>query len=425
MLLRPWQVHGALWLAERRRAILADEMRVGKTLTALTAARLVRAKRILILCPAFARENWRVETERAISDMPVSLIKTKRQLQDAELSIGPNIFVSSYGLIPKLEAQPWDLVIADESHFLRSCPAARTRLVLGKGGLVHRAARFWALSGTPAVNHYGELWTLLHVFGAYPGSYEKFTREFCTMRYVRREWIPSGSKNVEALRILLEPVMLRRRFAEVAPEQLPIEFSTYVLDAKADFGISYHEGAALELALDQGALSPVSGEVSTLRRLLGRSKVPAAVELLTSELADTAHKLVIFAVHREVVAKLAEGLAQFNPVVVNGAVSSGNRDAALLRFKTDPQCRVFIGNIISAGTAIDLSIANEIVFVESSWVPGENHQAAMRLQNMNRIGGVTARFLSTSDLLDKRITQALARKTQDLVKLFDNDRRKA
>ena len=418
--LKPWQAYGAVWLAERRYALLADEMRVGKTLTALTAAQLIRARRILVICPAFARHNWEKEAERAVPGIPRHIIKTKKQLESVD-GHDPGVYVTSYGLIPKAEATPWDVVIADESHFLRSCSASRTRQVLGKGGLVHRTRAFWALSGTPAVGNYSELWALLHVFGTYAGSYERFCRDFCTMHLVRDKWVPSGSKNAEALRVLLEPVMLRRRFAEVAPEQAAIEYSDYVLDIELDFVVS--DSAVLRRALSRRdlaeALSEVSDSVSTLHRLLGVAKVPASVELLSSELDAGDHKLVVFAVHRDVVALLAEGLAGYNPAVINGLVSAANRDAALARFQQDPMCRVFIGNIASAGTAIDLSVANEVVFVEASWVPGENQQAAMRLQNMNRTGGISARFLSSNDWMDRRITHALARKASDLTAIFD------
>lgn len=421
--LKSWQAYGAVWLSERRHALLADEMRVGKTLTALTAAQLIRAKRILILCPAFARANWAAEVCRLWPDHPAYVVRTKAHLVSLSAGYEPAIYITSYGLIPKTEAAPWDLVIADESHFLRSCPATRTRLVLGKGGLVHRAANFWALSGTPAVNHYAELWTIAHVFGVYSGSYEQFCKEFCHMRFVRRAWVPCGSKNAEALKALLAPVMLRRRFAEVAPEQAPIEYSEYILDAEPSFWIRNDERTAVSRALarpDQiAALSEITESVSSLRRLLGESKVLATVDILSYELDNGMHKIVVFAIHREVVRYLAEKLAKYNPAVVNGGVSAGDRDAALLRFQTDPECRVFIGNITSAGTAIDLSVASEVVFIEASWVPGENQQAAMRLQNMNRVGGVNARFLTTTDSLDIRVTRVLARKAADLTALFD------
>lgn len=423
MKLKPWQAYGAVWLSERRHALLADEMRVGKTLTALTAAQLIGAKRILILCPAFARANWAAEVYRLWPDHPAYVVRTKAHLVSLSAGSYPAVYITSYGLIPKTEAAPWDLVIADESHFLRSCPATRTRLVLGKGGLVHRAQYFWALSGTPAVNHYAELWTIAHVFGVYSGSYERFCKEFCHMRLVRREWVPCGSKNAEALKALLAPVMLRRRFTEVAPEQAPIEYGEYVLDVGQDFLMPDRERAALSRALatpdPATALASITESVSTLRRLLGLSKVSATVDLLSYELDNSLTKIVVFAIHREVVAHLALELKKYNPAVVNGSVSAGDRDAALLRFQTDPECRVFIGNITSAGTAIDLSVASDVLFVEASWVPGENQQAAMRLQNMNRVGGVSARFLTTTDSLDIRVTRVLARKAADLTALFD------
>jgi hypothetical protein len=79
---------------------------------------------------------------------------------------------------------------------------------------------------------------------------------------------------------------------------------------------------------------------------------------------------------------------------------------------------VFIGQIVAAGTNIDLSVADEALFVEASWVPGENAQAAARLQNVNKNRPITATFVALADSIDERIQTTLRRKTKDLTALF-------
>jgi 4a-hydroxytetrahydrobiopterin dehydratase len=53
--LHPFQALGRDFLAARTVALLADEMRLGKSLQAITAARKVGAKHTLVVCPAIAR----------------------------------------------------------------------------------------------------------------------------------------------------------------------------------------------------------------------------------------------------------------------------------------------------------------------------------------------------------------------------------
>lgn len=418
---KPHQLSGAAWLSKRRHALLADEMRVGKTLTALHAAKLVGARRILIVCPAVARRVWAV----AVSDVfgrPATVVTSGGELLGIQKQFGSCIVVTSYGLVPDIESAPWDLVIMDESHFLRSGVARRTKQVYGRGGLVHRSWYVWALSGTPAVNHVAELWPMLRAFGVYAGAYETFVREFCISFLGPYGLVITGSKNQEKLRELMAPVMLRRTLAEVAPDLAPIEYSDYPLDGAA-LALPPIEvaraAAALNAADPTGALADAEPALATLRRLVGLSKAPLAVELLRDELEAGTHKVVVFAVHREVVGLLAEGLSHFDPVTVNGASSPTTRDYAVRKFQTDPGCRICIGNIQAAGTAIDLSVASECVFVESSWTPSDNAQAAARLQNMARTGTVTARFLSAGGTIDERIQRVVARKAADLALLFD------
>ena len=61
MNLRPYQEVGRDFLAARTKALLADEMRVGKTPQAIVAAAKCGAQRILVVCPAIAVPQWKQE----------------------------------------------------------------------------------------------------------------------------------------------------------------------------------------------------------------------------------------------------------------------------------------------------------------------------------------------------------------------------
>lgn len=418
--LKPWQKTGAAWLARRRCALLADEMRVGKTATAVEAAALVGALRVLVLCPPVAVRTW----ELAFSPRSTVVTRTGTQLRNARSKPGPLVLTTSYGLIPPGEAEPWDLVILDEAHYLRNRTAKRTKAVYGKDGAVRRAARVWALTGTPMVNNASELWPMLRVFGVYAEPYEKFVREFCTGYLGPYGYVITGNKNSEKLRQLLAPVMLRRTLADVAPEVPAITYVAVPVDG-AGFVAPPPDIRLVEAALAQDdpaqALELVAPSVATLRRFVGQFKAIPAADMLREELQAGTHKVVVFAIHVDVVATLAAQLEAFKPVVYSGNTSKSLRDAAVHRFQSDPSCRVFIGNIISAGTAIDLSVANEVVFVESDWVPGNNAQAAMRVQNFNKRTPVMARLLSAGGTLDERVQEVLARKTEDFTRLFGDN----
>jgi SNF2 family DNA or RNA helicase len=411
--LKPHQVSGAAWLAKKRHALLADEMRVGKTLTALEAARHIEAEDILVVCPAVARFNWARNIQEHLGRRP------QIALRRSEPRLG-SIVVTSYDLAAQVADEYWDLVILDESHYLRRCEAGRTKIILGKGGLIHRATFAWFLSGTPAVNHYGELWQMLYVCGLYAGTYEDFLREFCVVFQGPYGTQIRGSKNHEKLKELMAGFMLRRKFAEIAPELPPIELSDYTIELPREAGPL--DCPALRDALNapdpMAALEMQAPAVATLRRYTGLAKVGQVAYLVRAELDENMDKIVLFTYHREVLEGLKRALMGFSPVSVAGGDTPRQREQALRTFKDDPRCRVFIGQILAAGTAIDLSVASNALFVESSWVPGENAQAAMRLQNINQDRRVTVRFVGMAGSLDEQIQRVVRRKTRDFSNLF-------
>src|SRR5207302_4750382 len=61
--LYPYQNAGARWLSDHTRGYLADEPGLGKTRTALQAAKLIGAKSVAVLCPAVVRPHWRREAD--------------------------------------------------------------------------------------------------------------------------------------------------------------------------------------------------------------------------------------------------------------------------------------------------------------------------------------------------------------------------
>lgn len=423
----PYQIEDAKWLATKRHALLASEMRVGKSVATVLACDQLDAQRILVICPAVARINWLREFGKFSGrQTPKTAL-----LSSTDCALSNGINVVSYDLVGVYERQyllghpswpdKFDVLVLDESHYLKGCDAQRTQAILGAGGLVHRARHTWALSGTPAPNHAAELWPLLYVFGVYRGSYEAFVREFGTGFRGPYGFQITGSKNIVKLRELLKKVMLRRTLKEVRPEMPEISFETFVVDGGAPLapaGLAViTEAAQVDYAIRQDQdLAEVSAP--TLRRYTGLAKVPAVCELVRMKLESGVDKIVLFAIHHEVIDQLTDALLEFSPVELDGRTSTTHRELRMKAFRNDLTCRVFIGQVQAAGTNIDLSVADEALFVEASWVPGENAQAAARLQNVNKDRPVTATFVALADSIDERIQAVLRRKTKDLQSLF-------
>ena len=149
-------------------------------------------------------------------------------------------------------------------------------------------------------------------------------------------------------------------------------------------------------------------------------KAEIAVEVVRGELEGTDEKIVLYALHKEAIDRMRDGLRHLGVVVVDGRVPQGRRQELIDKFQNDPSCRVFIGQILAAGTAIALWAARSVLMVEADWVPSNNEQAMSRCRHMEQKGSVLARFLSLVGSLDEVKTRVLARKTATLDALFAN-----
>ncbi len=441
----PYQVVGAQWLASKHHALLADEMRLGKTAQAIHACDVIGARRVLVLCPAIARINWLREFER----FSTCTRTATALLSKHDASGSPDIVVCSYNLLLQnsisswLRAKPFDVVIFDEVHYLKNRTAHRTRAAFSVAG----SSRCFALSGTPATNHAAELWPLLAHCGVYTQDYWSFATRFCVLVQTVYGTEIRGNQRIPELRALLTPFMLRRKMADVIHDLPPILFSDVVVEAgeveverwypEVATGMCPVETWRKELGGQQAAIEAVVGltglgadgfsalggiqvRCSKTRRYVGLQKTAAVAEILTEELESGAYeKIVVFCIHRDVMIDLCDRLRAFKPVSVFGGTPPDKRVRHLQQFKTNPTCRVFVGNIVAAGVAIDLSVASEIAFVEASWVPGDNAQAAMRCHHILQKRPVRVRFFSLANTSDEKVQKVLRRKTKELTEIFD------
>lgn len=452
-----YQIEGANWLHIRKFALLADEQGLGKSAQAITACNIISAKRILLICPAVVRINWEREFKKfSIIDYEFQIVVSSNEKITRSKSI-----IISYDLAANLTPTDFgnfDILILDESQYLKSINAKRTQKILGVNGYARQCQKIWALSGTPTPNHAGELWPILFTWGATRLKYNPFIEKFCITKRSNfggrtvNQIIGTKISAIPDLKEILKPIMLRRKTESVLKELPPISFNNvYVepgmveLDMMPSFADYYAPGHNMEEKLlekiakenklvhdtlshiqlgPEGmmVLEGLAKSVSTLRRYIGLQKVDAVVEMVTEELeADKKQKIVIFAYHNDVMMQLMTRLRKFNPVAVRGGTPGDKRQKNIDKFQSNPRTRVFVGQIIASGTGITLTAANQIIFIEQDWVPGNNMQAAKRCHRIGQTRPVFVRCITIPDTIDERISHVLRRKTSELAALFDKE----
>jgi SNF2 family DNA or RNA helicase len=158
--------------------------------------------------------------------------------------------------------------------------------------------------------------------------------------------------------------------------------------------------------------------LSRLRRITGAVKARALGEVLSRELAESTEKLVVMAWHTEVLDTLHDALARHGVARLDGGTRPDERQEAIDAFQTDPDTRVFLGQIIAAGAGITLTAAAEIVFAELSWSPRDNAQAARRIRRIGQNRPTRARYPSLAGTIDEAVVRTLRRKSADIAAII-------
>jgi SWI/SNF-related matrix-associated actin-dependent regulator 1 of chromatin subfamily A len=168
---------------------------------------------------------------------------------------------------------------------------------------------------------------------------------------------------------------------------------------------------------DDADLHRAAGDAgwATWRHECGLAKVDPAVALMEAELAgDPDRKVILVAHHLDVIEGLRTGLHAYGATTIVGSLSQLERARRVERFQVDPACRVIVLQLHAGGTAITLTAAQDVVFVEASTVPGDNAQVADRAHRIGQQGSVLCRYLSVAGSADEAVARILARKTEAL-----------
>ena len=376
MQLFPHQQAAKQFLLSRRRAILADQPRVGKTLP--TAAAALENLPALIVCPAIAKTVWEAAFNKLAPNVSVHVINGKKdagQPNSADVTI-INYDVLQYGVT---QVDKYKTLVLDECHRLSNPKAQRTKAAMVA---MKKIEYVFALSGTIVPNRPAELWPILHGLGIYRGGWFDFVYRYA------KAWSPpwggldvSGASNIPELKALVKPHMLRRKKEDIFMDYKEPQVSLITFDLPVDKREQSFDADAL--IANPNALLSFEG-LSEIMREAGIRKAPLAADFI-DDLLHAGDPVVVFAHHKEVVNMLEDELRIHKPVKVVGDTPKAQRQKNIDAFQSG-KTKCFIGNIGSCGEGIDLSVADTIVFVEPTWQTSALEQASSRVENINKNG---------------------------------------
>jgi hypothetical protein len=341
--LAPFQWAGVRYVLAARRAFLADEQGLGKTVEALAALEADGAYPAIVVCPASMKLGWQREAERWLPHRSVAVVDGRCAVPpSAEITI-LNYEIAAAHREALARRRPRALVV-DESHYCKNPRAKRTQAVRRIAAAVAPDGLRLALTGTPVLNHADELIAQLRVIGRLEdfGSGANFSRLF------------RGQLSEERLHWhLRRRCFVRRLKSDVLP-QLPAKRQVVVpvaLTNEAEYRLAEEDVIAwlraqpLDLSeLNARIAATLRAErlaqLGTLQRLAARGKLAAALAWIEDFLAS-GEPLVVFARHVEVQQAV---LARFPGALhLLGADSLRDREAAIEAFQAPDGPSLIVG----------------------------------------------------------------------------------
>jgi len=421
----PHQIDGAVFLANRPNALLADAPRCGKTGASIMALDYALDDSVLVVTTASGRAVWRraFPAWSTFKRDRVRIVGWPELLQARTFS--------------ELLRQKWDRIILDEAHAAKNFEAKRTQAVFGKlldGGahidnhtaLAARAKGVWCLTGTPMPNAPNDLYPMLRALDparleerdGMPDvmRYDDFLKRYCVVKYKKiSNWrkipVVIGGRNPEELRARLDGFFMLRTQQDVGITE-PI-YETFPLAVserhRREIEANIEAGVVLAAA-EAGDTKTLDMHLGPLRRLTGEIKARAVVDAVKDEFDGGLDKIVLAYWHKDVGALLRDGLSTYGVVGIDGAASANIRGEAEQRFLRDPSIRVFLAQIQAAGEAIDLSSAAELLFVETSFIPKDMKQMSLRITNHTQSRSPRVRVATLEGSVDDTLQSILLRK---------------
>ena len=418
--LRPYQVQGFEWVAQRAQAgfgaCLADDMGLGKTIQAL-AVLLTRAALgpALVVAPTSVCGNWIEEAQRFAPSLRTRLYGAPdaRETLLRQARAGDVIVVSYTLLQQAVEAfstQRWTTLVADEAQAIKNASAKRSQAIR------ELDADFrLALSGTPIENRLGELWAIMSfVNPGLLGSTKTFTERFVVP--IERD---RDLRAQRGLRRLIAPFVLRRLKSEVLDDLPPRTELTLTVTPDAD-ELAHYEALrreALSTALSAGPKERIHvlAQLTRLRRaacdprlvspdlgIVG-AKVMAFTEL-AQELVANRHKALVFSQFTDFLALLRAPIqaAGITHQYLDGATPPAERTRRIAAFQAGDGDLFFI-SLKAGGFGLNLTAADYVVIVDPWWNPAAEDQASGRAHRIGQNRPVTVYRLVNRGSIEERI----------------------
>lgn len=468
--LYPFQRLGVKFLAENERALLGDEMGLGKSIQAIVSLRVLFRKgditNGLILCPKSLLTDWekklwdwapelRVVKVRGPKDQRqicwnspahiyLTTYETLRQdlvslLGDNDVVINPDgshsitcpndecsqrlrmdkdIFeievqcptchhMFSYTPAEDIAKKDFDIVVLDEIQKIKNPSADIT-----KATRQINSPRRWGLSGTPLENRIEELISIFAYLKPGLLHYDDASRPQEVKKAIAPYFL---RRNVDVL-----PEFPKVSHGDVWLELTPAQREVYdkaekegIVALKNGDSVTVQHILALITKLKQICnFNPVSNESCKLEYLFDELE----------KIIDQEEKALVFSQYPEKTLTLLESALkpQFDTLVYHGQLSDSQRDKIISEFQDNDKYKILLISVKAGGWGLTLTRANHVFHFDHWWNPATTDQATARARRIGQLKTVFVTSFYTTNTIEEKIQTLLERKRELFASIIDD-----
>ena len=405
-------------LVENKKFILADDMGLGKTTSTIIAALEANSKKVLIICPATLKINWKREIEN-YSNKSIYIAEGKNFSTDADFVIINYDIIKNFHDPKKKDDSEilksnFDLVIVDEAHYIKNGQAQRTKLI---NDLVKTVDRLWLLTGTPMTSRPMDYFNLLSLVDSpVSKNWMAYAIRYCQGYQFnvggRKIWNITGASNLEELRERTAGTILRRLKENVldlpdkiiTPVYLRLKSKNYE-EVMGEYYDWYDKNPD-----ESKSLTVQFSKLTKVRQIIADEKISQTIEI-AENIIEQDKKVIIFCNFTDSLNKIIEHFGK-SAVKLDGSMSKPERQRSVDEFQDNPKVKVFVGNIKAAGVGITLTSAEAVIMNDLSFLPSDHAQAEDRAYRYGQKNNVLVYYPIFENTIEGVIYDILNNKKQ-------------
>jgi len=440
--LYPYQTVGGDYVRRNKRVVIADQMRLGKTMQSIAGILVTNSFPCIVIVPKSLRLNWQDEwhdwTDRKAIVLNHKNVKKLPELirqgmadvvitnydgvqsfliddlKEVNITTGPNAGTKYHNAKGNDLCNLFNSAIIDEAHHCRNKQTIRYKCVreVFKGKEVRIC-----LTGSPIVKGPKDLAALFELIGRIEefGGYDKFIKKY---KKIDAKTLDDKGKQLQELQELntkMRSLCFIRRERHQVNEQISEKFRKVIrvdLDNQREYDHAWlslqsymAERAFTTSQISKALQAEMLVKMGLLKQISARGK-SASVKEFVSELIDNGEKVIIGCWYNDTVQYFKDAFREYGAVTICGRIDGHDMKPEEIhenkkKFQTDDNTKVIIITYGKGGEGHTLSKASSLVMVELGWTYKDQAQMEDRGIAVNKTEDFNVYVFLGKDTLDE------------------------